>query len=666
MATTTPNFGLRKPTNADTVNVVTDISGNMDLLDAHAHSGTYVARFVVDAATYGTGLVNASAAIQAQITAAVAAGGGTVVLPKGNYRIDETIVPKSKVSIIGDGVGRTKLLPYGNVACIADKTSFSAAAPLSDATFADFQIDGINQSGAYSSDVKGIDIWHLKRVVFRDLYIVDTYASCLGIDFLQDCVVSRVIVERSGRGNDGTQSGGNGIGIGTGASAFERFVVSDSMAIDCKRFGIFVERQNNFANHTKGALIVGCTATGNQYGIGDCGVDGLIVSACLMASNTKSGFALHEGTYSGGSGVPHPGKKGLVTGCIMRDNTNHGVVLDMTAQASGGQYSFVGNRITNNVDNGIKLAAGSTTFAGLTIADNDIFGSGAIGILIEGAGATITDIDIVNNKFYANGQINASGYTQAIRLDRSITRCRIHGNRAWDSTASPKQTYGLQISAGVTITDGDISENDFRGNVTGPINNAGTIHSSTLIGRNPGYSSGDPDVLTTGEATIPRSLVNSSTMGMTSQLMRIAYFTAIKTETISQILVECGSTAAAATPSLIRIGVWTTDTTGALLSLVASTASDTTLLAGTSTAYTKAFSASFVKTAGQRYAVGLLVVSATTVPQITGASPLVLAGESALSPRLSAAASGQADLPATLAAGSLTNSTNRPFFILLP
>lgn len=41
MATTTPNYGLRKPTNADTVNVMTDISANMDLLDAHAHSGTY-------------------------------------------------------------------------------------------------------------------------------------------------------------------------------------------------------------------------------------------------------------------------------------------------------------------------------------------------------------------------------------------------------------------------------------------------------------------------------------------------------------------------------------------------------------------------------------------------------------------------------------------------
>ena len=42
MATYTENFNLRKPTAADNVNVALDIAGNMDLLDAHGHSGTYV------------------------------------------------------------------------------------------------------------------------------------------------------------------------------------------------------------------------------------------------------------------------------------------------------------------------------------------------------------------------------------------------------------------------------------------------------------------------------------------------------------------------------------------------------------------------------------------------------------------------------------------------
>jgi len=42
VATYTERFNLRKPTASDHVNVALDIAGNMDLLDAHAHSGTYV------------------------------------------------------------------------------------------------------------------------------------------------------------------------------------------------------------------------------------------------------------------------------------------------------------------------------------------------------------------------------------------------------------------------------------------------------------------------------------------------------------------------------------------------------------------------------------------------------------------------------------------------
>jgi hypothetical protein len=75
-------LGLRKPTNQDVVNVTTDLSENFDKIDAHvtsptAHSGTYERIFGVTAFT--------SAAIQTQIDAANAAGGGTVHCPVGTY-----------------------------------------------------------------------------------------------------------------------------------------------------------------------------------------------------------------------------------------------------------------------------------------------------------------------------------------------------------------------------------------------------------------------------------------------------------------------------------------------------------------------------------------------------------------------------------------------------
>lgn len=175
----------------------------------------------------------------------------------------------------------------------------------------------------------------------------------------------------------------------------------------------------------------------------------------------------------------------------------------------------------------------------------------------------------------------------------------------------------------------------------------------------------ETQALTSGESTIPRLLAdNVASLAMTSQLLRLAFHTAKKTETITQVRVMTGTTAAGATPSLVRIGVYTVDTAGDL-TLVASTANDTALLAGANTVYTKALSASFTKSAGQRYAFGLLVVTAAAAPTIVGA---LIPGstEGGVAPRLNANVAAQADLPATVAAGSLAGTTGIIYGVVVP
>lgn len=175
-----------------------------------------------------------------------------------------------------------------------------------------------------------------------------------------------------------------------------------------------------------------------------------------------------------------------------------------------------------------------------------------------------------------------------------------------------------------------------------------------------------PDLLESGEGTFPRALVAAGNVSTTSQSMRIAYFTARKSEAITSVRIFAGGQAAGATPSLVRVGIWTSNADGDLLSLVGSTANDTTLLATINTAYTKALEATFNKVAGQRYAMGLLVVSAQTMPQILAQAGNLNIAESALRPRLSAVLNSQADLPATVAAASLSANANRPYFALVP
>lgn len=172
------------------------------------------------------------------------------------------------------------------------------------------------------------------------------------------------------------------------------------------------------------------------------------------------------------------------------------------------------------------------------------------------------------------------------------------------------------------------------------------------------------NLLTTGEATINRDLVGSA-RSLATQALHIVYFTARKTELVSQIRIASVG-AAGATPSLVRIGWWTANAAGALLASVATTVSDTALLAGATTMYTKAFSASAMKIAGQRYAVGVLVVTATTAPTIAAGTWSSNVSEFGQSPRRAGFVAAQADLPATVASGSISDAANPLYAVLLP
>lgn len=174
--------------------------------------------------------------------------------------------------------------------------------------------------------------------------------------------------------------------------------------------------------------------------------------------------------------------------------------------------------------------------------------------------------------------------------------------------------------------------------------------------------------LASGEETVPRSLLGSPTTLSTTQALRLTGFTARKTETITQVKMITGGTAAGATPSLIRIGIYTVAANGDI-TLVASTPTDTTLFAAANTAYTKALSAAFAKVAGQRYAVGLLLNTAAAFPSIVSAG----GGNTAIdkfaltAPMLTAQVTGQADLPASVANASVIASGIGPLYCeLLP
>ena len=154
---------------------------------------------------------------------------------------------------------------------------------------------------------------------------------------------------------------------------------------------------------------------------------------------------------------------------------------------------------------------------------------------------------------------------------------------------------------------------------------------------------------------VPRATCAAGVTAGAGQAL-IAFFTPTTTITVSQIAMSNAAGAAAAGLTLARMGIYTY-TDGGTATLVARTASDTTLFAATNTTYTRAldttggYPSTYTLNAGTRYGVAYICVG-TTQPQLVGRQ--VQTAVSSLSPRLSGSSlTSLSDLPT-----SFTPNTN--------
>lgn len=178
----------------------------------------------------------------------------------------------------------------------------------------------------------------------------------------------------------------------------------------------------------------------------------------------------------------------------------------------------------------------------------------------------------------------------------------------------------------------------------------------------------DRDDLASGETTVSRRMTGAAGT-LTTQTLRLAYKKATKTETIGSVILAGAGTAAGATMTLCKVGIYEEDPNTLDLTLVASSANSTSkfssAVSGTESTFT--LSSNFNKVRGRRYAVAVLVVTSATAPNIlVGAT---MSGTSAIkNPRLCAAVAGQTDLPASIANSTLASAGTSvcPYAELVP
>ena len=174
-----------------------------------------------------------------------------------------------------------------------------------------------------------------------------------------------------------------------------------------------------------------------------------------------------------------------------------------------------------------------------------------------------------------------------------------------------------------------------------------------------------------GETSMPRSAISTNALTLTSQSVVFCPFIAARSEAITKVRMRVGATAAA-TVTLIRVGIYEVDLNGALW-LVASIANTTTMMNSANSASTLvSLSATWNKVSGRMYAVGALF-NGTTAPTVFGGQ-IAYTSTAAVDPfdflpyQGALRKTSQTDLPAsvTKAALSILTATQAPYVEFLP
>ena len=425
-----------------------------------------------------------STAINAAITAA-AVSGGNVFIPAGNYGLGATVTLANNVGVEGAGSVVSNLVPFGTT-CAITKIATSGS-PLTNARLSRLGIDGAAQVGPYSTGTKGVYVQYTSNCTFTDLLIKNCVATGFGTDFLtQGTVVDWVRTVNNGRLNQGGVSGGggNGIGIGTGQHSVEDFTVSNCYASGNGRYGIMIESQTGTTS--RGMRFVGCYSVSNlNSGFGDAGGSGAQFIGCVSAQNNQDGFTVDNGTVGA---TAQPGGNTMFIGCEAIANTRYGftynpTATNVTSAAGAGNIKWSGCKAWNNTSLGwfINPLSGHAV-SGIYIGDCDATGNGASGIQVSNS---VNGLVIVNSKLRSNGQSSGTSFEGFYIAAGTVTDLLMVGNKIWDDGATKKQANAIRVASGAGITTANITNNDFRGNLTGFLNNAGTL-TNVVMERNPG------------------------------------------------------------------------------------------------------------------------------------------------------------------------------------
>lgn len=428
-----------------------------------------------------------------------------LVIPAGRFRINTAINLvgthdwAERLAIRGSGPASTVILPYGS----ASGVHSPGAAILEDTPqdfwwfrnchFTDFTIDCRNQTFPEPGGLqKAFQGGGWLECSFESITAIGTTATMFGNDYPVRTTFTNCHAIDAGRGTVTTgmppafAEMRSGFGIGFGHYDDESVNFTGCSATGCARSGFFFERQDSRGSLKRNSIIrmIGCEASYNGNGVTDAGCGGIVAENCKFTDNIAAGFYEGPNTQAVQSGI-----YGRIKGSTFLRN-GYGLYMTGSLQdspadqpvGSGGGYVVEGNRIQDNVHEGLLAQDFELEAGGLIVRGNQFVRNGGYGMLARFASKPLRDLVVTQNLFDGNGQVG-------LGLLVPMNAPRITDNDFANTDGVARQVDAIVLHPAEPITLPRIQRNTWRRHTRGLVNSARL--SQTLITENLAVAAGD-------------------------------------------------------------------------------------------------------------------------------------------------------------------------------
>ena len=410
---------------------------------------------------------------------------------------------------------------------------------------------------------------------------------------------------------------------------------------------------------TSYADVSGSTITGTRGITASNGSEVVAQSATITSTAADWGVRLYASRLDA-----YVAKIGGSSGGVQLNNGS--VLMGLGATALDGSTPLSANVIAGEVDpDGIRYGEVATTFFRTTNATLAATSSTAETIIFTANLTTtrsVTLYDSTSNAHKRHTIIHAGTGSNINVWAQSAATTLLATLAPGESVRVVPNGSGSWVTAVDTLTNRNLTNPTVDGVPVATTTGTQAITNKNLTSPTNTFPALNPDRQAGLIQTLPRQGTLSTGVATGSGTVVLGYVTADSTFTAATMSCLTGAAAAGATPSLIRMGIYSVASNGDL-TLIASTANDTALLASANGINDEPLSATIELTAGARYALGIIVVTSAAVPTLGGFAGAGTGRNALFSrhARISGTVTGQSDLPSTVSAASINNTNVIPY-----